>query len=215
MSFFRGLMGGKKCRERGPTTQDAISRLKETVNLLEKKTTHIEEKVKQEIRTAKENGLKNKRNALVALKRKRRLEKQLLQIDGTISTLEFQMDALESANTNVEVLGSMKFASDALKDAQIDPDDAHDMIDEIAEQKEIQDEINEVFSSFASSTSDYDDDGLLAELEELEREDVENKYPERGQLDELPEAPNTKLPSKSREKISHDDGMKELEAWAM
>ena len=38
--------------------------------------------------------------ALMALKRKKRLEKQLRQIDGTLSTIEFQREALEIANTN-------------------------------------------------------------------------------------------------------------------
>ena len=42
--------------------------------------------------------------ALQALKRKKRYEKQLQQIDGTLSTIEFQRDALENASTNTEVL---------------------------------------------------------------------------------------------------------------
>ena len=41
--------------------------------------------------------------ALMALKRKKRLEKQLQQIDGTLSTIEFQREALENAQTNTEV----------------------------------------------------------------------------------------------------------------
>ena len=40
----------------------------------------------------------------MALKKKKRLEKQLFQIDGTLSTIEFQRGALENANTNAEVL---------------------------------------------------------------------------------------------------------------
>ena len=55
--------------------------------------------------------------ALNALKRKKRLEKQLAQIDGTLSTIEFQREALENANTNTEVLKNMGFAAKALKSA--------------------------------------------------------------------------------------------------
>lgn len=55
--------------------------------------------------------------ALQALKRKKRYEKQLDQIDGTLSTIEFQREALENANTNTEVLKNMGFASEALKAA--------------------------------------------------------------------------------------------------
>lgn len=55
--------------------------------------------------------------ALQALKKKKRLEKQLQQIDGTLSTIEMQREALESANTNTAVLTTMKDAADALKAA--------------------------------------------------------------------------------------------------
>lgn len=56
--------------------------------------------------------------AIMALKRKKRLEKQLQQIDGTLSTIEFQRQALENANTNTEVLKNMSYAAKALKSAQ-------------------------------------------------------------------------------------------------
>jgi len=55
--------------------------------------------------------------ALQALKKKKRYEKQLQQIDGTLSTIEMQREALESANTNTAVLTTMKLAADALKSA--------------------------------------------------------------------------------------------------
>ncbi len=55
--------------------------------------------------------------ALMALKRKKRLEKQLGQIDGTLSTIEFQREALENAQTNTEVLKNMSFAAKAMKAA--------------------------------------------------------------------------------------------------
>jgi len=55
--------------------------------------------------------------ALQALKRKKRYEKQLQQIDGTLSTIEFQREALENASTNTEVLRVMGDAAKALKGA--------------------------------------------------------------------------------------------------
>lgn len=55
--------------------------------------------------------------ALQALKRKKRYEQQLAQIDGTMLTIEQQREALEGANTNTAVLTTMKTASDALKSA--------------------------------------------------------------------------------------------------
>ena len=55
--------------------------------------------------------------ALSALKRKKRYEKQLQQIDGTLSTIEMQREALEGANTNTAVLQTMGEAAKALKAA--------------------------------------------------------------------------------------------------
>lgn len=55
--------------------------------------------------------------ALMALKRKKRYEKQLQQIDGTLSTIEFQREALQNASTNTEVLRVMGDAAKALKSA--------------------------------------------------------------------------------------------------
>lgn len=52
-----------------------------------------------------------------ALKRKKRYEQQLAQIDGTMLTIEQQREALEGANTNTAVLTTMKTAADALKSA--------------------------------------------------------------------------------------------------
>lgn len=52
-----------------------------------------------------------------ALKKKKRLEKNLQQIDGTLTTIELQREALEGANTNTAVLESMKNAAQALKQA--------------------------------------------------------------------------------------------------
>jgi len=53
----------------------------------------------------------------MALKRKKRYEKQLQQIDGTLSTIEFQREALQNASTNTEVLKVMGDAAGALRRA--------------------------------------------------------------------------------------------------
>ena len=58
--------------------------------------------------------------ALQALKKKKRYDKQLQQIDDTLSTIEMQREALEGANTNTAVLTTMKNAADALKSAHKD-----------------------------------------------------------------------------------------------
>uniref|UniRef100_A0A1A9ZXZ9 Uncharacterized protein n=1 Tax=Glossina pallidipes TaxID=7398 RepID=A0A1A9ZXZ9_GLOPL len=51
-------------------------------------------------------------------KKKKRLEKQVQQIDGTLSTIEMQREALECANTNTAVLRTMKNGTGALQEPQ-------------------------------------------------------------------------------------------------
>lgn len=53
--------------------------------------------------------------AIQALKRKKRYEAQLNQIDGTLTTLEYQREVLENASSNAEVLKVMSDASKAFK----------------------------------------------------------------------------------------------------
>ena len=65
---------------------------------------YLEKKIDSELAIAKKNAKTNKRAALQAIKRKKRFEKQLGQIDGTLTTLEQQREALEGANTNTAVL---------------------------------------------------------------------------------------------------------------
>lgn len=50
---------GKK--EKGPTPEEAIQKLKETEKILIKKQEFLEQKIQQELQTAKKHGTKNKR----------------------------------------------------------------------------------------------------------------------------------------------------------
>merc|ERR1711941_43331 len=125
------------------------------------------------------NAKTNKRSALQALKRKKRYDKQLQQIDGTLSTIEMQREALEGANTNTAVLTTMNDAAKALKkaNADLDVDKVHDMMDDIAEQQDVAKEISEAISSPVAFGQEFDEDELEAELdalgEELELEEQE------------------------------------------
>uniref|UniRef100_A0A2I2YVE3 Charged multivesicular body protein 4A n=1 Tax=Gorilla gorilla gorilla TaxID=9595 RepID=A0A2I2YVE3_GORGO len=115
-----GRLFGKGKKEKGPTPEEAIQKLKETEKILIKKQEFLEQKIQQELQTAKKYGTKNKRAALQALRRKKRFEQQLAQTDGTLSTLEFQREAIENATTNAEVLRTMELAAQSMKKAYQD-----------------------------------------------------------------------------------------------
>ena len=99
---------GKGGKDEPITTGEAIQKLRENEEMLMKKQDFLEKKVEAETATARKNAKTNKRVALAALKRKKRYEKQLQQLDGTLTTLEQQREALESANTNTAVFQVMK-----------------------------------------------------------------------------------------------------------
>ncbi|KAG7332166.1 hypothetical protein KOW79_004000 [Hemibagrus wyckioides] len=221
MSLFTKIFGSGGKGEKAPSPQDAIQKLRETEEMLSKKQEFLEKKIEAELLTAKKNGTKNKRAALQALKRKKRYEKQLAQIDGTLSTIEYQREALENANTNTEVLKNMGFAAKAMKNAHqnMDIDKVDELMQDITEQQELAQEISDAISKPVAFGDEFDEDELLAELEELEQEELDNTLLEIGgqQNVSLPSVPSTSLPSqpaKSR-KEEDDDDMEELKAWAM
>jgi len=196
--------------------------------MLCKKQEYLEKKIESELALAKKHGTKNKRAALQALKRKKRYEKQLQQMDGTLSTIEFQREALENANTNTEVLKIMGYAARALKSAHQDMnvDEVHDLMDDVAEQQEIAREISDAISNPVGFGNDVDEDELEKELEELEQEELDEKLLDVGgpSVDELPSPPTAepKRPAvalapkaAARPKAAEDDDeMKELVQWA-
>ncbi|XP_063076458.1 charged multivesicular body protein 4b [Engraulis encrasicolus] len=221
MSVFGKLFGGGNKGGKGPSPQEAIQRLRETEEMLAKKQDFLEKKIEQELATAKKHGTKNKRAAIQALKRKKRYEKQLEQIDGTLSTIEFQREALENANTNTEVLKNMGFAAKAMKAAHenMDIDKVDDLMQDITEQQEIAQEISDAISRPVGFGEDFDEDELNAELEELEQEELDKNLLDIGGTEDvpLPSVPSTSLPSKPAKKKEEedDDDMADLKAWAM
>ncbi|XP_059183119.1 charged multivesicular body protein 4c [Centropristis striata] len=201
----------------GPSPQEAIHKLRETEEMLTKKQDYLEKRIEQELMIAKKNGTKNKRAALQALKRKKRLEQQLTQIDGTLSTIEFQREALENSHTNTEVLKNMGYAAQAMKKVHdnMDINKIDDLMQDITEQQDVAREISDAISGPFGET--YDEDELMAELEELEQEDMEENMKSMGGL---PSVPSSRLPSAptshratTKKRVEDDDDMRMLASW--
>merc|ERR1711981_846659 len=210
---------GSSGKDKGPTTGEAIQKLRDTEEMLQKKSDFLETKLDQEMAIAKKNAKSNKRLALGALKRKKRYEKQLQQIDGTLTTIEQQREALEGANTNTAVLQTMSQAAKAMKSAHSDMnvDEVHDMMDDIAEQQDVAKEISEAISNPVAFGQDFDEDELEAELNDLEEEGEleEQKELEKQLLDiepaKLPDVPSAEPPAAAKAKPQK---VTELAAWA-
>jgi len=224
MSMFAKLFG-KGGKDEPITTGEAIQKLRENEEMLMKKQDFLEKKVEAETATARKNAKTNKRVALAALKRKKRYEKQLQQLDGTLTTLEQQREALESANTNTAVFQTMNVAAKALKKAHddMDIDKVHDMMDDIAEQQDVAREISEAISNPVAFGQDFDEDDLEAELNELEAEtemeeqaELEKQLLDVGPTKDLPEVPKAEpaKPAAAAKKKQEDEELDELAAWA-
>ena len=219
MSMFGKLF---KKKEESKTTAEAIQDLRQNEDMLLKKQEFLEKKINSEIEIARKNAKTNKRLALTALKRKKRYEKQLQQIDGTLTTIEQQREALEAANINTTVLKGMDSAAKALKNAHKDMnvDNVHDMMDDIAEQQDVAKEISDAISQPTAFANEFDEDELEEELEnlQLELEGEENAQLEKELLDvgpsTLPDVPTTEVPKPKKKAKQEEDDMAELAAWA-
>jgi len=219
MSMFGKLF---KKKEESKTTAEAIQDLRQNEDMLLKKQEFLEKKIDSEIEIARKNAKTNKRLALTALKRKKRYEKQLQQIDGTLTTIEQQREALEAANINTTVLKGMDSAAKALKNAHKDMnvDNVHDMMDDIAEQQDVAKEISDAISQPTAFANEFDEDELEEELEnlQLELEGEENAQLEKELLDvgpsTLPDVPTTEVPKPKKKAKQEEDDMAELAAWA-
>ncbi|XP_061877592.1 charged multivesicular body protein 4c [Entelurus aequoreus] len=205
----------------GPSPNEAIHKLRDTEDMLTKKQDYLEKRIAQEVAVAKKHGTRDKRAALQALKRKKRLEQQLTQIDGTLSTIEFQREALENSHTNSEVVKNMGYASQAMKKVHesMDLDKIDDLMEDINEQQDVAREINEAISR--PYGDNFDEDELLAELEELEQEQLDDSMKSMGGL---PSVPSGRLPSASpsastsyratTKRREDEDDMRMLASWA-
>ena len=76
--------------------------------------------------------------------------------------IEQQREALESANINTTVLKTMTSGAKALKKAHndMDVDKVHDMLDEIADQQEVANQIGDAISNPVAFGQEFDEDEL-------------------------------------------------------
>jgi len=170
----------------------------------------IEAKILAEIKQAKIYGTKNKNRAMNCLKRKKTLEKQLETTYNQLTNIQSQLVALESAELNGEILLNMKYAGEALEKANngMSLDDVDNMMDDIQDAKDVADEINEAIARPLANSYEYDDDDLLAELEQLEQEELDSKM-----LD-VPSASNGPSLESSFSPYDTQTQLRQLENWS-
>ena len=144
-----------------------IQDMRDTLSTLEKR----EEFLSKRINSCKEDAKKalkekNKQKALFHLKKSKMNEKQINSLYGQRETIETQILALEQNITNTNIITAMKNGQSTISSLtdQCKPEDVEDLMDKISDELQKTDEISTAMAIPVGQV--YDDDDLLAELED-------------------------------------------------
>jgi charged multivesicular body protein 4A/B len=191
-----------------PSPVETIAKLRDSLNILEKREDHITKKIDAALQEARlKSQKKDKNGALFALKRKKMYEAEVTKLQGARITLENQIMALESASVNIETFRAMKSGAAAMKQMRgdIDADKVDDIMDELQEEKDIQDAISEAITRPGQEL--FNDEELLDELAELDALEMEASLETKTQSAVQPQAQDSvfnfpSVPSKAPVSVS-------------
>ncbi|KAI8446648.1 Snf7-domain-containing protein [Phakopsora pachyrhizi] len=180
-SWSSWLLGrGSSSGNQRDKARETIVELRQHLIMLEKKEDHLNKKIDDELKKAKANATTNKRAATAALRQKKLYEQELDRLAGRRMTLETQVNAIESANMNLETMQAMRRGADVLKgihgNLNIDKVDA--TMDSIREQMDLTNEISDAISNpvgMGQEPLQLDEDEIKAELEELEQDELKSR----------------------------------------
>lgn len=200
-NWFTGTRDTKK------PAREAIIRLRQNLQLLERKEQHLQAQIDDQQSRARANAVSNPEAAKAALRRKKTLQAEQERLSGQKFTLEAQANALESANLNQETLEAMKAGASALErihgKTSVEQVDA--TMDSIKEQMAVAAEISNAISG-PITTDAIDEDDLQDELNELEQEVLDERIRGADRVPVgMPKTPEKERAAPARTAVEDDE----------
>ncbi|KAJ4888916.1 Vacuolar protein sorting-associated protein 32-like protein 1 [Raphanus sativus] len=204
----------RKPKQKETKILQILEKLNETLGMLEKKESLLLKRAAQEVERAKQfTRAKNKRAAMLCLKRKRVYEQQVEQIGTYQLRIHDQMIMLEGFKVTTETVDALRSGASAMKAMQkaTNIGDVNKTMDEINEQADNMRQIQDALS--APFGSDFDEDELEAELEELESAELEEELPEPVRpVQNLPKGKQPARPATQKKQTAYEDELVALQA---
>jgi len=187
-------MGGLFSRRKRTTKKDvAVLDLKSCRDRLQqykKKCEGVLEKETEVARTLMKQGKKDK--ALRALKKKKYQEQLLDKAEAQLTNIQEMIDSIEFAQLEQKVFEGLKKGNETLKQiqSQMKIEDVENLMLDTQEAIEYQNEIDQLISGVLTPE---DDDAIMEELDELEKQTNKETAPTLTEK-EFPSVPQDPLP---------------------
>ncbi|KAI5467119.1 ESCRT-III component [Mariannaea sp. PMI_226] len=212
-----GWFGGQASQKKKDAPKKAIIDLRSQLEMLQKREKHLQNQINEQDGIARKNVSTNKNAAKAALRRKKTHEHTLEQTVSQIGTLEQQINAIESANINMETLAAMERAGQAMKQihGKLSPEKVDETMDTLREQNALSEEIVNAITGTTLGL-DVDDAELEDELEELQQEQLDEQMLTTGNVpvsDAVHQiaSPPTTEPVSSKKKVIEEEDDEEAE----
>jgi lipopolysaccharide export LptBFGC system permease protein LptF len=157
-------------------TINALHMLQEKIEQIEKRMSLLEKRSAEEVAKARElNRAGKKAQALLALKRKKMMEGQLVDLTNHLLRLEDQKYVLEGQSTTVEQVGALAASHAVIKANQkrVNADAVERLMEDISETTDAFRQAQEALATPSGAMADMDESELLSELEGYDAEDLD------------------------------------------
>ena len=203
--FKFGLFGKKKANVPAETPISCIQRMRDTIQMLEKKNQLLDKRSQEKYKEAQSFKRTNTTRAKRCLMMKKQFTQQIEHNENKILLLEKQIQSIEDAELNKDVMLSMQNGKNILKEQHkmVDVDSIDDVFDDI---QEVIDDGKRINEALASSLLTGDDIDVDDELNDMIAE-------ERGQphTEVQPHVQSEVKPREASKVIEEDKSLKQLD----